>query len=312
MRSALQVIAATILVSGCLTAPARAEVVLDPPQAVVANSASVLADVSITAGGSGAPAGFSIQWMKAADFDARGGWPLSDADPALHTATFLGTPTLNTVEGTVSFMLDPYETAVIQLGDLFDETGVLAVRGNDELVAGTRYMYRVRANGSYDGGLAFAASPYGGTSSFETTPHDDDEDCVHSEGHWKSHPEKWPVSSMRLGTIIYTKAQLISILSRSAQGNGLVSLAHELIAAKLNVFAGAQASVATLQAIADADLLIGSLVVPPVGNGFLNPDHTNRLTDTIEDFSSDEDEHECVRVVSVRSRSWGQVKSQYR
>lgn len=312
MGRALQLVVVTILVSGLAPFRAAAAVLLDPPQAMVSNIASVLADVSITAGGTGAPAGFSIQWMKAADFNARGGWPVSDSDPALHTATFLGTPTLNTVEGTVSFMLDPYESAVIQLGDLFDETGVLSARGAEELLSGTSYVYRVRANASEDGGLSFAASPYGQTSSFSTSPHDDDEDCVHSEGYWKSHPEKWPVSSMRLGNVVYTKAQLISILARSARGNGLVSLAHELIAAKLNLFAGAQASPATVQAINSADALIGSLVVPPIGNGFLNPYSTNRLTDDIEEFSSDEDEHECVRVVAVRSRSWGQVKSLYR
>lgn len=312
MRSTLQVIVATIASVGLTAHAVAAPVVLDAPQSVVPSSASVIADISVTAGGTGAPAGFAIQWLKEADFVALGGWPASESDPALHTATFLGTPTLNTVEGTVSFMLDPYETAVIQLGDLFDETGVLAVRGNDELVSGTRYVYRVRANGSDDGGLTFAASPYGATSSFETSPHDDDEDCVHSEGHWKSHPEKWPVSSMRLGSVVYTKAQLRAILDRSARGNGLVSLAHELIAAKLNVLAGAQASPGTVQAIGAADGLIAGLVIPPVGNGYLNPDQTNHTTDSLEDFSSDEDEHECVHVVSVRSRSWGQVKSIYR
>ncbi len=312
MRSAMQVIAMTLASVGLTAHAVAAPVVLDPPQAVVPSSASVSADVLVTAGGTGAPAGFAIQWMREADFVALGGWPVSESDPTLHTATFLGTPTLNTVEGTVSFMLDPYETAVIQLGDLFDETGVLASRGNEELLSGTRYLYRVRANGSDDGGLTFAASPYGATSSFETSHHDDDEDCVHSEGHWKSHPEKWPVSSMRLGTVVYTKTQLRAILDRSARGNGLVSLAHELIAAKLNVLAGAQASPGTLQAMNSADALIGGLVVPPVGNGYLNPDRTNHTTDSLEDFSSDEDEHECVRVVSVRSRSWGQVKSIYR
>lgn len=312
MRSTLQVIATTIASVGLTAHAVAAPIVLDPPQAIVPSSASVLADVSVTAGGTGAPAGFSIQWIREADFLALGDWPASESEPALHTATFLGTPTLNTVEGTVSFMLDPYETAVIQLGDLFDETGVLSVRGNEELLSGTRYLYRVRANGSDDGGLSFAASPYGSTSSFETSHHDDDEDCVHSEGHWKSHPEKWPVSSMRLGTVVYTKTQLRAILDRSARGNGLVSLAHELIAAKLNVLGGAQASPKTLQAINAADALIGARVIPPIGNGFLNPDHSNYTTDDLERFNSNEDEHECMHVVSVRSRSWGQVKSIYR
>jgi len=66
-------------------------------------------------------------------------------------------------------------------------------------------------------------------------------------------------------------------------GNGLVSLAHHLITAKLNVANGADPS-CIQQTIADADALIADLVVPPVGDGFLAPGDVNALKDTLENY----------------------------
>jgi hypothetical protein len=51
-------------------------------------------------------------------------------------------------------------------------------------------------------------------------------------------------------------------------GNCLISLAHQLIAAKLNIANGAPHDCID-QTIIEADQLIGDLVVPPVGSGTL-------------------------------------------
>jgi len=92
------------------------------------------------------------------------------------------------------------------------------------------------------------------------------------------------VSSLSLGTVTYTQSQLLQILNQPAQGNGLVILAHQLIAAKLNIAHGADpADVA--QAIADADAMIGSLVVPPIGSGYLPPSQTSDLTETLTEYN---------------------------
>src|SRR5688572_23676843 len=61
--------------------------------------------------------------------------------------------------------------------------------------------------------------------------------CTLTQGYWKNHPEAWPVASLELGSVTYSKAQLLSIFRTPVSGNGLVSLAHQLIAAKLNVAA---------------------------------------------------------------------------
>ena len=86
---------------------------------------------------------------------------------------------------------------------------------------------------------------------------------------------------LQLGNVTYNQRQLLSILQHPPSGNGLVSLAWQLIAAKLNIANGADPScIATT--IAAADDLIGNLVVPPVGNGFLAPRDVLALNRALE------------------------------
>jgi hypothetical protein len=110
--------------------------------------------------------------------------------------------------------------------------------------------------------------------------------CTLSQGFWKNHSDAWPVSSLSLGNTSYTKAQLISILQQpSAGGNGLLVLAHQLIAAKVNIAAGADGS-ALGTTIADSDFLIGPLVVPPVGAGYLSPASVSTYSTTLDNFNN--------------------------
>ena len=90
--------------------------------------------------------------------------------------------------------------------------------------------------------------------------------CTYTQGYWKNHPNAWPAQNVILGTINYTQAQLIQILNQPASGNGLVSLAHQLIAAKLDIGTGADAS-AVQSAVNSADILIGTLIVPQLATG---------------------------------------------
>lgn len=107
------------------------------------------------------------------------------------------------------------------------------------------------------------------------------EGCTFTQGWYKNHD--WD-GSATLGTVAYTEAQLRAILDTPVKGNGLISLAHQLITAKLNIDGGADPS-AISQAIADADALIGALVVPPIGSGYLDPSVTSALVDALSDFN---------------------------
>jgi hypothetical protein len=108
--------------------------------------------------------------------------------------------------------------------------------------------------------------------------------CVLTQGFWKNHPKAWPVAQLQLGNVNYDQQQLLDILHQPVRGNGLVSLAHQLIAAKLNIAAGADPS-CIQQTLADADALIGDLVVPPVGDGFLAPSDVSALVKTLTDYN---------------------------
>jgi hypothetical protein len=108
--------------------------------------------------------------------------------------------------------------------------------------------------------------------------------CVFGFGYWKNHPQAWPVTELQLGNVTYTQDELLSIMHEPVRGNGLISLAHHLITAKLNVANGADPS-CIQQTIADADALIGDLVVPPVGDGYLAPRDVNALKDTLEAYN---------------------------
>jgi hypothetical protein len=111
-----------------------------------------------------------------------------------------------------------------------------------------------------------------------------DEGCTLTQGFWKNHPDAWPVSSLTLGSVSYSQAQLLSILETPVKGNGLVQLAHQLIAAKLNVASGASGS-SIAGSIVSADTLIGALIVPPVGDGSLSTEDTSSLNDALDAFN---------------------------
>ena len=73
------------------------------------------------------------------------------------------------------------------------------------------------------------------------------------------------MTQLLLGNNVYDQEQLLSILHQPVRGNGLVLLAHQEIAAKLNIASGADGSCIE-QTLADADALIADLLVPPVGD----------------------------------------------
>jgi cysteine-rich repeat protein len=77
---------------------------------------------------------------------------------------------------------------------------------------------------------------------------------------------------------------LLSILGTPVQGNGILSLAHQLIATKLNLAGGADAA-AIASDVGAADALIGALVVPPVGTGSLKASATSALVDALNDYN---------------------------
>jgi hypothetical protein len=262
----------------------------------------------ITAGATGAPGGFSVWWMKLSDYVANGySWYYFSDPPQQLEGSFTGTPTLNTTGGTVTtFALAPYQTATIEIGDLFDETGVTtsSATASAELEPGVQYVICAYANAHGAESQSDLSTTYG-----ETT--DPPDNCIFSQGWWKNHPSSWPVASLTLGSVSYTQTELLSILNTPASGNGLISLAHQLIAAKLNIAGGASGA-PVASTIVSADAQIGALVVPPIGSGFLAPSSTTASTQTLDDYNNGEFGSNLCGDTPTRTTTWGQVKSLYR
>lgn len=80
---------------------------------------------------------------------------------------------------------------------------------------------------------------------------------VGTPGFWKNHPEAWPVSSVTIGGLVFSRSQAIGLLGQPPKGDVTYILARALIAAKLNVAAGNPADcIATTIAAADAWLAV--------------------------------------------------------
>jgi hypothetical protein len=77
---------------------------------------------------------------------------------------------------------------------------------------------------------------------------------------------------------------LQAILEQPVNSNGLVALAQQEIPAKLNIANGADGSCIE-QTLLDADALIGDLVVPPIGNGYLRPRQTTPYVNTLDQYN---------------------------
>jgi len=294
------------LLGVCALALQYSPALAQTPYDAVAVTPTIVARVGITmeitAGPSGAPGGFTVCWMTLADFLANGSdWYYAESVDADMDGSFTGTPTKHTGGGTiVSYVLAPSQTVTVEIGDLFDETGVTTT-DTYELEPGATYVMCAYANG-YGGQPRSAYS-----ITYERTT-DVRNDCLFTQGYWKNHASEWPVITLTLGTVSYTQAELLSILNTPAQGNGLIFLAHQLIATKLNLAAGANGS-AIAATVAAADALIGGLVVPPVGAGYLAPSSASGLTNTMDDYNNGELGSEPCQTTPVQGATWGQIKA---
>jgi hypothetical protein len=111
--------------------------------------------------------------------------------------------------------------------------------------------------------------------------------CPLSQGYWKNHAEAWPVDALVLGNRTYTKAELLALLRTPPRGDASVILAHQLIAAKLNVLAGADPTAAQA-VLAEAEALMARSGTLPSGEPPSSP-LGQRMTEvgrTLDDFNN--------------------------
>ncbi len=316
LRYAVAVLAtvATLALAGGASAPVAAQGDFDTPTVTLGVTGLARQTLTITAGPSGAPAGFTVWWATKADFLANNGEWWLYGDPRQGEALFTGTPSLNVFPGDApSFALGPNESITVEIGDLMDESGV-SVSGwrtswGGELEYGTEYMFCVFANASQ----TTYQSAFSDNYEIATIQ---SQNCTFTQGYWKNHEEAWPPSCtpMTLGGNVYTKPQLLQILGQPVQGNGAISLAHQLIATKLNICMGADPS-AVAACVTNADALLsacGALTVPPIGTCNIAPATTSATTQCLDDYNNGITGPGHCPPTPTKRASWGEIKVLHR
>jgi hypothetical protein len=278
----MAVAASSVLVSIPVSA-APPKPKMSTPTLSCGTSSKVSIQITMTAGATGAPAGISLQWMPLADFLANGSvWPSSDSPSFCH-ASFSGNANDS------RYTLAAGQSVTVDIGDLLFDNGTSA-SCVEPLVCGTTYVFRAfaHANSTYN------RSDFTPNLQCSTLPCEDlQNNCTYTQGYWKTHgpiptgnnTNVWPVTSLMLGSVNYTDLELQAIFDTPAQGNGLISLAHQLIAAKLNIANGADGS-SVAATIASADAMIGGLIVPPVGAGSLATSTVSSLKTTLDNYNN--------------------------
>jgi hypothetical protein len=95
----------------------------------------------------------------------------------------------------------------------------------------------------------------------------DNSNCPVGQGYWKNTPS-WPVTTIMLGSQTYTQVEALILLNTPPAGDASLILAHQLIAAKLNLAKGLDASVVS-GVIAQGDAVLAGFTgrlpynVPP-------------------------------------------------
>lgn len=263
------------LATPALAQKAAKKTKLDTPVLSCGTATQKSIDVVVTAGATGAPAGFSLHWMTKADFDLYGWAGL------VCGGSFSG----NANES--RYALGPGESVTVKVGELLFDNGA-STNCDAALECGTEYVFRTFAHAT----STLSRSDFSGPTSCSTLSCGHGSTCTYTQGYWKTHgpiptgnnENEWPVTALALGTVEYTDLELLAILNTSVGGNGLLSLAHQLIAAKLNVAAGADPADAEA-ALEAADALIADLVVPPVGSGALPSNAVSTLVQALADYN---------------------------
>jgi hypothetical protein len=299
-------------VAGTQAFAAGSKTRIDAPQNFCASSTQTSINITVCApnvgtDSTGLPAGFSLQWMSCDDYAANGNQWFASDDPRLCKASFSGNANSS------RYRLAPGECVTVNVGNfLFDEGTSTNCSG--ALQCGTCYLFRAFGHATSTLNRSEATSNLTCSTIDCGSPCEDVDTCefcnccVIDAVHWPTEGppgcavftrNQWPATSLTLGTVTYTDLELCQILATPANGNGLIALAKELIAAKLNQLSvriqlqdlslcggySCEEVAMIIRCTADADVLIGSLVVPPFGNGFLDPTVADSLITCLRAFN---------------------------
>ena len=219
----------------------------DVPTLTCAGSTLTSIDLTVTAGGTGAPSGFSIQWMTRAQFhDVYNDiWPVytpanTDANGDPIDANFCKASFSGNAFGS-RYNLAAGESVTVSIGSFLFDNGASTTCPN-ELTPCTEYVFRIFAHGDN----VKNRSNFSGNT-FCSTECDDGGCTRHGFGYWKNHCELIPAGGLTLFGVPYTKDQICTILNTNpsivctgsgknkvCSANDLIIVGHQIIASALN------------------------------------------------------------------------------
>ncbi len=300
---AFAAIAASSLLVSTSTSAAPPKTKVDTPQITCGGETGGSIDITVCApagtGATGLPAGFTVQWMLASEYalGADGIANTSDDNIWWAGSSYCDASFSGNASGS-RYNLAAGQCVTVRIGDLLFDNGT-STSCPVALRCGTAYVFRAFGHAK----TPLNRSEFTPVISCSTLRCGDVGGCTLTQGYWKTHSDlssqcstdplipsgplcvAWPTTTLTLGNVSYNQAQLLSILNKPAQGNGLLTLAHQLIAAKLNVANGVPDGCAAAS-IAAADALIGNLIIPPVGTDSLAASATSALVLALDDFNN--------------------------
>jgi hypothetical protein len=301
------------MVSGSASAAAKGRI--DTPQIFCTSSTKTSINITVCAPDSGTaatgmPAGFSLQWMTCTDYAANGNQWFASDDPRLCKASFSANANSS------RYRLAPGQCVTVNVGDFLFDNGASTDCAGPLQCDG---CYVFRAFGHATNSLNRSDFTNNLTcSTVDCTDQCEDEDtcefcncCVIDAIHWQVYGppgcavftlNQWPATSLTLGTVTYTDLELCEILNTPANGNGLLTLGQELVAAKLNQLSlniqlqgrgfsrcsgyTCEEVAMVARCLADADAFVGSRRIPPFGTDFVDPAQIEALIACLHAFNA--------------------------
>lgn len=108
--------------------------------------------------------------------------------------------------------------------------------------------------------------------------------CTFTQGYWKNHADAWPVGSLAIGDETYSAGELLTLLRTPVRGDASLALAHQLIAAELNVANGAP-GVPAIAAAQDWMARHGGRLPYRTASGSAAAAEASALTDALADYN---------------------------
>lgn len=200
---------------------------MDIPTISCAGSTQTSINIEVCAGSTtGAPAGFSIQWMTKADYTANG-W----ADETnLCSGSFSGNASGH------QYDLGPSECVTVTIGVALSDNGA-STTCPSPLVCDTVYVFRAFAHGN----STLKRSDFTANLTCSTLSCGDEGGCTYTQGYWGNKPGiVWPSSYSRDAAFYLSGQTWQQVLDTPVNvSQGYYQLAHQYIAAVLNKANGA-------------------------------------------------------------------------